>query len=77
MFARPIKRLLDGEYALVFRRRLYERDDRIVRVIGMMQQNVVPPQFFEQVVRLRGQAQFSWRKRAKFQVRHGWPDRTR
>ena len=41
MLARPVKGLLDGEHALIFGGRLNERYNCIVRIIGVVQQNVV------------------------------------
>src|ERR1700722_20926616 len=68
MFAGAVKRLLDGENFLVRGRRLNELEHGIVRVIGVMQKNVMPPQFLEQVSGLRGQAQLPRSKRAILQI---------
>ena len=41
----------------------------VVGVKRMMQQNIVPPQFFEKVLRLGGEVQFAGNKRLEFQFR--------
>jgi hypothetical protein len=43
MLIRPVQRLLDRQHLIVFRRRLNERNHRIIRIIRMVQQNIVPP----------------------------------
>ena len=67
MLARPVERLLDGEHALVFGGRLNERQNGIVRIVGMVQQNVVPAQLLKQIVGFRGQPQLPGHIGVKFQ----------
>ena len=56
MFAGAVESLLDGKNVLVFGRRLDKRNHRVVRIERMMQQDVVPAQLLEQILRFRGQA---------------------
>src|SRR5215469_6540613 len=50
MFAGAVQSLLDGEHTRIFGRTLDKRDHRIIGIKRMVQQNVVPPQFFKQVL---------------------------
>src|SRR6266851_2240971 len=50
MLAGPVEGLLNRQYTIVFRCRFNERDDGIERIEGMMQQDIMAPQLFEQIL---------------------------
>ncbi len=68
MFVGAVKRLLDREHMVIFRRRFDERDHRIVGIERVMEKYVMSAQFFEQVLRFRSKPQFSRREGAILQI---------
>ncbi len=69
MLVRPVKRLLDGEHALVFRGGLNKGYNRIVGIVRMVEQDVVAPQLLKQIAGLGGQAQLPRHKGTELQIR--------
>src|SRR5258705_14002324 len=69
MLIGAIECLLNRKHALIFGGGLNERHNRIVRIERVMQQNVMPSQFLEQIFGFRRESQFTRRKGAKFKLR--------
>jgi len=69
MLVGTVERLLDRKHPRVLRGRLNKRHHRVVGIKGMVQQDIVAPQFLEQILRFGRESQLTRRKEPELELR--------